>query len=260
MSTMTIRRKPSLPGSDGLDSARLLEALVGLEKGDFSVRLPSDWNGVPGKVADAFNEVKQNGSNTNPNVTQRNTAFFWTANVIRQYNGLARDLTSAKSMDLVQSARLFAMVDRARPSVLEWKAGESVTTFRGRHHGYEALPAPATVTRTLRLDGSARTPLDDVPDFMAQHPRNQRVPDSARPEAQEWTPPHLPIRRWYLELSQETPHAGAMLRFSRLHVVVVLVAQAAHETAARARYLGRVEGELLVLRHPQVHGTELRKP
>ena len=61
--------------------------------------------------ADAFNEVKQNGSNTNPNVTQRNTAFFWTANVIRQYNGLARDLTSAKSMDLVQSARLFAMVD-----------------------------------------------------------------------------------------------------------------------------------------------------
>src|SRR5439155_21570207 len=45
--------------------------------------------------ADAFNEVKQNGSNTNPNVTQRNTAFFWTANVIRQYNGLARDLTSA---------------------------------------------------------------------------------------------------------------------------------------------------------------------
>ena len=55
--------------------------------------------------------MKQNGSNTNPNVTQRNTAFFWTANVIRQYNGLARDLTSAKSMDLVQSARLFAMVD-----------------------------------------------------------------------------------------------------------------------------------------------------
>ena len=35
----------------------LLAALTGLLKGDASVRLPVEWTGVAGKVADAFNEV-----------------------------------------------------------------------------------------------------------------------------------------------------------------------------------------------------------
>src|SRR2546421_499312 len=40
-----------------LDPARLLEALVALKKGDFSVRLPVAWTGVAGKIADTLNEV-----------------------------------------------------------------------------------------------------------------------------------------------------------------------------------------------------------
>ena len=40
-----------------LDTTTLLTALTALKKGDFSVRLPLDWTGVAGKVADAFNEV-----------------------------------------------------------------------------------------------------------------------------------------------------------------------------------------------------------
>ncbi len=45
-------------GSNGpLDTKLLLTALVALKKGDFSVRLPLDWSGVGGKIADAFNEV-----------------------------------------------------------------------------------------------------------------------------------------------------------------------------------------------------------
>lgn len=51
--------------------------------------------------------------------------------------------------------RLFAMVDRARPDVLAWEPRDGGTTFRARHHGYEALPSPCTVTRTLRLDGAS---------------------------------------------------------------------------------------------------------
>src|SRR5688572_17474216 len=35
----------------------MLTALIALKKGDFSVRLPTDWMGLPGKVADTFNEV-----------------------------------------------------------------------------------------------------------------------------------------------------------------------------------------------------------
>ncbi len=40
-----------------LDTTVLLTALTALKKGDFSVRLPMDWTGLAGKVADTFNEV-----------------------------------------------------------------------------------------------------------------------------------------------------------------------------------------------------------
>ena len=36
---------------------QLLSALLAYKAGNFSVRLPSDWTGVPGKIADAFNEI-----------------------------------------------------------------------------------------------------------------------------------------------------------------------------------------------------------
>jgi Heparinase II/III-like protein/Heparinase II/III N-terminus len=49
--------------------------------------------------------------------------------------------------------RLFAMTDRARAELLSWEAGDASVTLIGRHHGFEALPAPATHTRRLRLDG-----------------------------------------------------------------------------------------------------------
>ncbi len=45
------------PGVQAIDSTALLSALTALKKGDFSVRLPLDWTGVAGKVADTFNEV-----------------------------------------------------------------------------------------------------------------------------------------------------------------------------------------------------------
>jgi hypothetical protein len=59
----------------------------------------------------AFNEVKTHGSSTNPNTTETTTAKFWTANVIRQYNGLARDIATAKGLDVVETARLIAMIN-----------------------------------------------------------------------------------------------------------------------------------------------------
>src|SRR5215510_9671091 len=40
-----------------LDASTLLTVLKAVRKGDFSVRLPDDWTGLPGKVADTFNEV-----------------------------------------------------------------------------------------------------------------------------------------------------------------------------------------------------------
>src|SRR5438128_1044535 len=39
------------------DTTRLLAALMAFKRGDFSARLPEDWIGVPGKIADTFNTV-----------------------------------------------------------------------------------------------------------------------------------------------------------------------------------------------------------
>ncbi|MGK0302106.1 MAG: methyl-accepting chemotaxis protein, partial [Planctomycetota bacterium] len=45
-------------GADGqLDTGLLLQALTAVKHGDFSARLPLDWTGISGKIADTFNEV-----------------------------------------------------------------------------------------------------------------------------------------------------------------------------------------------------------
>ena len=59
MSTTVVRRTAPPNGTEAMDSVSLLQALVALEKGDFSVRLPANWIGVPGKVADAFKRVAE---------------------------------------------------------------------------------------------------------------------------------------------------------------------------------------------------------
>jgi HAMP domain-containing protein/signal transduction histidine kinase/ActR/RegA family two-component response regulator len=40
-----------------LDERQLLMALKAYKNGDFSARLPQDWTGLPGKIADTFNDV-----------------------------------------------------------------------------------------------------------------------------------------------------------------------------------------------------------
>jgi HAMP domain-containing protein/signal transduction histidine kinase/DNA-binding response OmpR family regulator len=45
------------PLVNGTELTSLLNALIALKKGDFTVRLPVEWIGVPGKVSDAFNVV-----------------------------------------------------------------------------------------------------------------------------------------------------------------------------------------------------------
>jgi len=46
------------PGADGISiDKELLKTVVALKRGDFSVRLPDVWVGIPGKIADTLNEV-----------------------------------------------------------------------------------------------------------------------------------------------------------------------------------------------------------
>src|SRR5205085_12066593 len=47
----------ALDDKSTLDASKLLPVLKAVRKGDFSARLPDDWTGLPGKIADTFNEV-----------------------------------------------------------------------------------------------------------------------------------------------------------------------------------------------------------
>src|SRR5882762_9631312 len=54
------RARPAKGSRSGIyecDNGELLRALMAFKRGDFSVRLPDDWTGVAGKIADTFNEV-----------------------------------------------------------------------------------------------------------------------------------------------------------------------------------------------------------
>ena len=49
---------PTLPPStNGQELSALLGAMQAVKNGDFSVRLPGDWTGLHGKIADTFNEI-----------------------------------------------------------------------------------------------------------------------------------------------------------------------------------------------------------
>ena len=50
-------RSAHLWSDDSIDEAKLLAALRGVRAGDFGVRLPLDWMGVPGAISEVFNEV-----------------------------------------------------------------------------------------------------------------------------------------------------------------------------------------------------------
>ena len=68
-----------------------------------------------------FNEVKaygEAGNNTPRTTEQTAIARFWTANVIRQFNIAARDLATGHSLSLLETARLFAMVNTVSADAL----------------------------------------------------------------------------------------------------------------------------------------------
>jgi CheY-like chemotaxis protein/HAMP domain-containing protein/signal transduction histidine kinase len=51
------RRGPGMPPTEPFDPRLLLRALTAFRRGDFTVRLPDEWTGLGGKIADAFNDV-----------------------------------------------------------------------------------------------------------------------------------------------------------------------------------------------------------
>ena len=77
----------------------------------------------------AFNTIKSYGAaNSSIRTTaQTDVARFWSANVIRQYNGLARDVADACGLNLVRTAQLAAMVNMVG-------ADAQISVMRAKYH------------------------------------------------------------------------------------------------------------------------------
>jgi HAMP domain-containing protein/signal transduction histidine kinase/CheY-like chemotaxis protein len=150
------RRQNRAPsnGTD-FDTSQLLSALKAFKRGDFSARLPEDWTGVPGKIADTFNAVIETNERmarelerigrevgTEGRITQRasigEVTNSW-ANAIGSINNLIGDLVRPTS----EMARVIGAV--AKGDLYQTMA----TEIEGRPLKGEFLHAAKTVNAML---------------------------------------------------------------------------------------------------------------
>jgi hypothetical protein len=102
---------------------------------------------------EAFNEIKQYGGSTSDVRTpeQTATAFFWTANVIRQYNRALRDVVATYGLSLVESARLQAMVNIVG-------ADAQIAVMNAKYHFLFWRPVTAIDPKAVTADSYGKVP------------------------------------------------------------------------------------------------------
>ena len=122
-----------------------------------------------------FHEVKTYGRSDSPTRTAEQTdiARFWSTNAIVQYNTAFAQLTQARGLNAVQSARLFAMGNLigadaliacfdAKYHELFWRPQFAIpqgdTDAQSSHHRRPELDAAARDTQPPRVPGGARLP------------------------------------------------------------------------------------------------------
>jgi len=101
----------------------------------------------------AFKEVKLLGAakNTTRSDEQTAIALFWTANVVRQYNGLARSIATQMRLDVPHTSRLLAMTN-------EVAADAMIAMFDAKYHYLFWRPVTAIDPASVTSDGFGRVP------------------------------------------------------------------------------------------------------
>jgi hypothetical protein len=96
----------------------------------------------------AFDEIKSLGAATSTTRTadQTATALFWTANVVRQYNSLARSIATRMSLDVPQTTRLLAMTN-------EVGADAMIAMMNAKYHYVFWRPVTAIDPTSATNDG-----------------------------------------------------------------------------------------------------------
>jgi hypothetical protein len=102
---------------------------------------------------DAFNEVKSLGAANSATRTAEQTAIaiFWTANVVRQYNGLARSVATNLGLDVPETARLLAMLN-------EVGADAMIAMMNAKYHYLFWRPVTAIDPASVTNDGFGSVP------------------------------------------------------------------------------------------------------
>jgi hypothetical protein len=102
---------------------------------------------------EAFNEIKAYGEATS-NVRsdeQTQVAKFWSANVIRQYNRVGRDIAGARGLSLLETARLAAMVNLVGADAL-------MSALHAKYHYLYWRPVTAIDPSAVTADGFGPVP------------------------------------------------------------------------------------------------------
>src|SRR5262245_14250990 len=123
-----------------------------LDSGDQFLPPPPPSLSSPRWLA-AFDEVKSLGAaaSTTRTADQTATALFWTANVVRQYNDLARSVATKMTLDVPQTARLLAMTN-------EVGADAMIAMMNAKYHYLFWRPVTAIDPTSVTNDGFGPTP------------------------------------------------------------------------------------------------------
>ncbi len=97
---------------DSLNTKLLLKALVAFKKGDFSVRLPGEWTGEAGKIADTFNDIIELSDKTTKEVERVSRVVGKEGKIMHRASVPA---ASGSWLRLVDSTNLL-IDDMARPT------------------------------------------------------------------------------------------------------------------------------------------------
>jgi membrane-associated phospholipid phosphatase len=101
----------------------------------------------------AFQYLQAYGSVNSRARTAEQTAIalFWTANVVRQFNRIVRDVADARSLDLSETARLAAMVDVIA-------ADTAISMMHAKYHYLFWRPVTAIDPSSVTFDGFGPVP------------------------------------------------------------------------------------------------------
>jgi signal transduction histidine kinase len=192
-----MRAEQSTP-TESLDTKLLLNTLVAVKKGDFSVRLPGDWSGTNGKIADTLNDIIEMNRKMALDVDGRplKGEFLRTAKTVNtmvdQLNGFASEVTRV-----------------AREVGVEGKLGGQATVSGVSG----ALAEMRTLLVELRPAALTEAPFENLLQHLTEAFRGRtRVPLALAVEGQRPLPPDVQIALYRIAqeaLNNVARHAAA---------------------------------------------------